>query len=350
MIQFQCDYSEGAHPRILEALAKTNLEQSPGYGEDCYCAEAAGRIRALCGREEAWVHFVVGGTQANLLVIQAALRPWQGVLCAGTGHIQAHETGAIEAGGHKVLPLPEREGKITAEQVEKAVQAHSADEAREHTVQPGMVYLSQSTELGTLYSRAELEGISRVCRENGLFLYVDGARLGYALASEANDLTLPQLAELCDAFTIGGTKQGALFGEAIVLTHPALGQDFRYLVKQRGGLLAKGRLLGLQFGELLRDGLYFELAAHADRLALRMQQGFLDLGFPLYCQSPTNQQFIILPDGLLEKLAVGYRFSYQARVDGTHSAVRFCTSWATKEEDVEAFLWDLRRLVRKEKG
>lgn len=348
MIQFQCDYSEGAHPRILEALAKTNLEQTPGYGEDRYCQEAAAQIRALCKAEEAQVHFVVGGTQANLLVIQAALRPWQGVLCAATGHIQAHETGAIEAGGHKVLPLPEREGKITAEQVENALRAHFADEAREHTVQPGMVYLSQSTELGTLYSQGELEAISRVCRENGMFLYVDGARLGYALASEANDLTLPRLAKLCDAFTIGGTKQGALFGEAMVLTSPALGRDFRYLIKQRGGLLAKGRLLGLQFGELLRDGLYFDLAAHADRLAMRMQEAFLALGFPLYCPSPTNQQFVILPDALLAKLAEGYRFSYQARVDDSHSAVRFCTSWATREEDVEALLRDLEWLGRRE--
>lgn len=345
MIQFQCDYSEGAHPRILEALARTNLEQLPGYGEDEYCEAAAQRIRGLCEAPEAQVHFLVGGTQANLLVISAALRPWQGVLCAATGHIQVHETGAIEACGHKVLPLPENEGKITAEQVEEAVKAHFADEAREHIVQPGMVYLSQSTELGTLYSHEELEGISRVCRENGIFLYLDGARMGYALASEANDLTLPQLAKLCDAFTIGGTKQGALFGEAVVITNPALGRDFRYLIKQRGGMLAKGRLLGIQFEELLRDGLYFDLAAHADRLAMRLQKGFLSLGFPLYCNSPTNQQFVVLPDALLKKLAEGYRFSYQARVGAEHSAVRFCTSWATREEDVEAFLRDLQRLA-----
>lgn len=345
MIRWNCDYSEGAHPKILEALARTNLEQTPGYGEDRHCQVASEKIRALCQSPKAQVHFLVGGTQTNLTVIQAGLRPYQGVLCAATGHINSHETGAIEAGGHKVLGLPHNQGKISAAQVRDAVEEHWNDEAHEHIVQPGMVYLSQSTELGTVYTLEELEGISQMCREKGLFLFVDGARLGYALTCEGADVTLPDLARLCDAFYLGGTKQGALFGEAVVLTHPQLQRDFRYVIKQRGGMLAKGRLLGIQFEVLLEDGLYFELARHANKLAMQMRQGFLQMGLTLYIDSPTNQQFVTMPDALLEKIGERYSYSYQCRVDEKHSAVRFCTSWATREEDVVRFLEDVKGLL-----
>ena len=254
MIRFNCDYSEGAHERILKKLAETNLEQTPGYGEDHYCAEAAGIIRRLCGREDAAVHFLVGGTQANLTVIASALRSHQGAVGAVTAHINVHETGSIEATGHKVLALPSEDGKITAEQVEELYQAHIRDESFEHTVQPKMVYISNPTELGTIYTRAEMENLYGVCRKYGLYLFVDGARLAYGLAAEGNDLDLKSLAASCDVFYIGGTKVGALFGEAVVILNDELKADFRYHIKQRGGMLAKGRLLGIQFGELLRDG------------------------------------------------------------------------------------------------
>ena len=254
MIRFNCDYCEGAHERILRKLAETNLEQTPGYGEDHYCAEAAGIIRSLCGQEDAAVHFLVGGTQANMTVIASALRSHQGVAGAVTAHINVHETGSIEATGHKVLALPSEDGKITAEQVEELYQAHIRDESFEHTVQPKMVYISNPTELGTIYTRSELENLYEVCRKYGLYLFVDGARLAYGLAAEGNDLDLKSLAAACDVFYIGGTKAGALFGEAVVILNDELKADFRYHIKQRGGMLAKGRLLGIQFGELLRTG------------------------------------------------------------------------------------------------
>ncbi len=346
MIYFSNDYAEGCHQRVLEALVRTNMEQTPGYGEDEYCARAAGKIRALCGREDAAVHFLVGGTQANLTVIDAALRPHQGALCAVSGHINGHETGAVEATGHKVLSVPSADGKITAAQVTRAVEAHRSDSSFEHTVQPKLVYISYPTELGTLYTLAELEALSDACHRLGLYLFLDGARLGYGLAAAGNDVTLPDIARLCDVFYIGGTKVGVLFGEAVVIGNPILAEDFRYLMKQHGGMLAKGRLLGVQFDALMTDGLYLEIAAHADRLADKLRQTFLGLGVPFLVPGVTNQLFPILPDSVLAELSKSYAFCEQERVDGTHRAVRFCTSWATTEENVEALCRDLRRLCR----
>lgn len=334
MIQFQCDYAEGAHEKVLQKLAKTNLEQTVGYGMDPYCEAAREKIRELCQTPEADVHFLVGGTQTNTTVIAAALRPYEGVIAADSGHINVHETGAIEACGHKVLALPSEDGKITAEQVETYYKLHINDDSSEHMVKPGMVYISQPTELGTLYTKAELEALYTVCRKNELFLFVDGARLGYGLMAADCDMKLPELAANCDVFYIGGTKVGALFGEAVVINHPALKKDFRYMIKQKGGMLAKGRLLGIQFLTLLEDNLYFEISAHADRLAEKLREAIRAAGFPSLVESHTNQVFAILPDEALEKLGREYCFSYQQRMDDTHSAVRFCTSWATTEEQV----------------
>ena len=345
MIYFNNDYSEGCHASVLEALTATNLEQTPGYGEDLYCRRAAEKIRTLCGREDLAVHFLVGGTQANLTVIAAALRPHQGALCAESGHIHVHETGAVEATGHKVLAVPSADGKITAAQVRSAVEAHRSDASFEHMVQPKLVYISNPTELGTLYARSELEELSRACRELGLYLFLDGARLGYGLAAKGNDVTMTDLARLCDVFYIGGTKGGALFGEAVVISNPALMEDFRYLIKQRGGMLAKGRLLGIQFDALLEDGLYFKIAAQADALADMLRACIDELGFSYLVPGVTNQVFPILPDALLEKLAGEFSFTEMGRVDESHRAVRFCTSWATRPEQVEALCDALRRLA-----
>ncbi len=336
MIYFNNDYSEGCHPAVLEALVKTNMEQTSGYGMDPYCAKAADRIRKLCGREDLDVHFLVGGTQTNLTVIAASLRPHQGVLGAESAHVQVHETGAIEATGHKVLSLPSSDGKISGAQIDEAVRSHFSDEAAEHTVQPKMVYISNPTELGTVYSLAELEDIASVCRKNGLYLFLDGARLGYGLTAKGNDLTLPDLARLCDVFYIGGTKVGALFGEAVVISNPAIAQDFRYLIKQRGGMLAKGRLLGVQFDALLTDGLYFEIAAKANALADQLRETLEELHYPFLVPGTTNQVFPILPDTLLDRLAEDFSFTQQERMDSKHRAVRFCTSWATTEENIRA--------------
>ena len=286
----------------------------------------------------------MGGTQTNLIVLAAVLKPYQGVLAAETAHIATHETGAIEAGGHKVLALPAADGKITAEQVAKACLAHFSDEAHEHLVMPGALYISQPTELGTLYSRAELQALREVSREWNLTFYIDGARLGYGMAAPENDVDLPCLAQLCDAFYIGGTKQGALFGEALLILKDELKRDFRYLIKQRGAMLAKGRLLGIQFDELFRDGLYEELSRHAVALAKELREALTEKGYPFLVNSPTNQLFPILPDAHLDALRGEYAFSYQCRVDESHSAVRFCTSWATRPEDVRQLIADLRAL------
>ena len=346
MIYFNNDYSEGCHPQVLEALNKTNMEQTSGYGMDPYCSRAAEKIRNLCGKEDLAVHFLVGGTQTNLTVIASALRPHQGVLGAETAHVQVHESGAIEATGHKVLSLPTKDGKITGEQIRAAVEAHFADEAAEHMVQPKMVYISNPTELGTIYSLAELEAISEACRERDLYLFLDGARLGYGLTAAGNDVTMADLARLCDVFYIGGTKVGALFGEAVVISNKTLAQDFRYLIKQRGGMLAKGRLLGVQFDALFTDDLYFKISAHANALADRIREKLENLGYPLLVPGTTNQIFPILPDTLLEELGKTFSFSQQERVDETHRAVRFCTSWATREENVEALCAALENLSK----
>ena len=346
MIYFNNDYSEGCHSAVLQKLTETNMEQTYGYGMDDYCACAAQKIRRLCGNDNLAVHFLVGGTQTNLTVISAALRPHQGVLGANTAHVQVHETGAIEATGHKVLSLPSDDGKISAEQIEAVVSAHFSDEAAEHTVQPKMVYISNPTELGTIYSLAELEAISESCKKHGLYLFLDGARLGYGLTATGNDVTMADLARLCDVFYIGGTKVGALFGEAVVISNPAIAEDFRYLIKQHGGMLAKGRLLGIQFAALLENDLYFKIAGHANALADQLRETLDRLGYPLLVPGVTNQVFPILPDTLLEKLSEKFSFTEQQRVDETHRAVRFCTSWATTKENVDLLCNALAELSR----
>ena len=345
MIYFNNDYAEGCHEKVLKALTETNLVQTPGYGEDAYCRAAAEKIRTLCAAPNAAVHFLVGGTQANLTVIDAALRPHQGALCAVSGHINVHETGAVEATGHKVLTVPSDDGKITAAQVAAVVEAHRADPSFEHTVQPKLVYISNPTELGTLYTLAELRALSETCRRLGLYLFLDGARLGYGLAAKENDVTMQELAKLCDVFYIGGTKVGALFGEAVVITDPILKEDFRYLIKQHGGMLAKGRLLGIQFDTLMSDGLYFEIAARADTLADQLRDTLTELGVSFLVPGITNQLFPILPDSVLEELGKIYVFCEQQRMDENHRCVRLCTSWATRPEHVEALCRDLRKLL-----
>jgi len=346
MILFHNDYSEGCHDNVLDALVRTNREQTTGYGEDPYCARAAEKIRKYCGREDAAVHFLVGGTQANLVVITAALRPHQGVLAADSGHINVHETGAIEAAGHKVLWLPSQNGKISARQIENNVNAHRTDPSFEHTVQPKMVYISNPTEWGTLYSKAELQEISEVCKENGLYLFLDGARLGYGLMARENNMSMEDLAQLCDVFYIGGTKVGALFGEAVVITNPALKEDFRYIIKQRGAMLAKGRLLGVQFDALMDNGLYFTISAHAARLAEKLRDRFVALGYEFFMPPQTNQLFPILPGKVRSALAEKYTFIEMDWIDSDRRVCRFCTSWATKEENVEELCADLERISK----
>ena len=332
MLYFNNDYSEGCHEQILQALTRSNYEQTPGYGTDDYCRAAADEIRALCGDDSLGVHFLVGGTQTNLTVIDAALRPHQAVIGAESAHINVHETGAVEATGHKVLTVPSRDGKITAEQVRRVLAEHTD----EHMVQPKMVYISNPTELGTIYRLEELERLSSLCRERGLYLFLDGARLGYGLAARGNDVTMGDLARLCDVFYIGGTKMGALFGEAVVIANPALAEDFRYLIKQHGGMLAKGRLLGIQFGELMREDLYFRLGKYADDLADRIRETLHKLGIPLLVEGVTNQIFPILSDAQLAELEKEFVFAEFGRVDACHRAIRLCTSWATMPEAVEA--------------
>ncbi len=345
MLYFNCDYTEGAHPRILERMLNTNMEQTVGYGEDQYCEQARELIRKECGREDVAVHFLVGGTQANFTVIRAALRPHQGAISAVTGHINAHETGAVEATGHKVLALPSgSEGKLTAAQVEETVKNHWSDETHEHQVQPKMVYISHPTENGALYTLAELEALSKTCKENGLYLFLDGARLGYGLTARGTDVAMADLARLCDVFYIGGTKCGALFGEAVVIVNPELKTDFRYAIKQNGGMLAKGRLLGIQFLTLFEDGLYYQICRTANQQAYRIADACKEAGFPFFAESITNQQFPIFPNRLLEKLGQKYAYSTWAKVDEDHTAIRLATSWATREEAVEQLIADIQEL------
>ena len=346
MIYFNNDYCEGCHQRILDKLSDTNLVQTPGYGTDDYCRHAADLIRKHCGIDELDVHFLVGGTQTNLTVIDCALRSHQGALCPVSGHINVHETGAVEATGHKVLGLPSTDGKITAKQVRDYVLAHRSDPDAEHTVQPKLVYISNPTELGTLYSLEELSSLSETCHELGLYLFLDGARLGYGLAARGNDVTLNDIARLCDVFYIGGTKMGALFGEAVVFSNRSMGEDFRYFIKQRGGMLAKGRLLGIQFEALFEDDLYFRLGAYADRLADQLRDTLQDLGCPMLVEGVTNQLFPILPDEVLAELKKEFSFVTMDKMDESHHAVRFCTSWATKQENVDALCETLKRLLR----
>ncbi len=336
MIYFNSDYLEGAHPSIMVKMAETNMVQTVGYGEDEYCEAAREKIKAACQAPEADVHFLVGGTQTNTTVIAAILRPWQGVISAVSGHINCHEAGAIESTGHKVITLPTDNGKITAQQVADYVEWHKNDESTEHIVQPGMVYISHPTEAGTLYTKAELTELYDTCRRYGLPLYIDGARLGYGLAAEESDMTLPEFARLCDVFYIGGTKVGALFGEAVVIMNESLKKDFRFIMKQRGGRLAKGRLLGIQFDVLFTDDLYFKISRHAIEMAHQIRDIFVSAGYPLLFDSPTNQQYPIMPDAELAEIGKSFGYEYWERVDKTHSGVRFCASWATTQENVDA--------------
>ena len=336
MYSFRNDYSEGAHPQVLQALTDTNLVQTCGYGVDPICEEARDLIRTVCAAPEADVHFLVGGTQTNLTVITALLASYEAVIAAHTGHVNCHETGAIEATGHKVCVETSPDGKVTPAMVEAVLARH---DGTEHMVSPKMVYISDTTEIGTVYTKAELTALRHCCDEHGLLLFLDGARLGSALTSPESDLTLADLAALTDVFTIGGTKNGALFGEAVVLTVPC--PHFRWHIKQRGGMLAKGRLLGIQFGELLRDGLYFELGAHADRLADKIRCACVKKGYPFLVENTTNQVFPIMPDALLESWKDKYSYTNQGRVDESHTAIRLCTSWITSGEQVDILVNDI---------
>ena len=347
MIRFNCDYSEGAHPLILERLAQTNLEQTAGYGEDPYCREAAELIKQACKAPQAAVHFLSGGTQANLIVIAACLRPYRAVISARTGHINVHETGAIEATGHRIIALPEQGGKITAAQIARVCREHWEDDNPEFAPQPKMVYLSFPTEYGTLYTKAELDAIRRVCDEHNLFLFADGARLAYGLTADGNDITLPDLAACCDVFYIGGTKAGALLGEAVVIMNRKLQKDFRYFIKQRGGLLAKGRVMGIQFLTLFEKDLYLQLGRHANAMAAEVRAACADAGFDFLYPSATNQQFPIIPQEVLARLEEEYVFSHIRKLDDGRRVVRICTSWATREADVRRLCADLRRCSEK---
>ncbi|MBR4041201.1 MAG: aminotransferase class I/II-fold pyridoxal phosphate-dependent enzyme [Bacteroidaceae bacterium] len=344
MIQFQCDYNEGAHPLIIKRLTETNMEQTVGYGEDPHCEEARRLIKQACQSDNADVHFLVGGTQANTTVIAHILRPYQGVLAATSGHINVHETGAIESTGHKVLAIPTEDGKLTAKQIDEAMQAHIHEDGPEHMVQPGMVYLSFPTEIGTIYSHDELKAIRTVCNKYDLPLFVDGARLGYGLCSPECDLTLPQLAQLADVFYIGGTKVGALFGEAVVIMNEALKRDFRYSIKQHGGMLAKGRLLGLQFATLFTGNLYFDIAQHAIDEAMRIKAALQAKGIGFLIDSPTNQQFPIFTDTQIATLSEHFMLSLWQRIDEEHTAMRICTSWGTKRESTDALIRAIENL------
>lgn len=336
MIRFDCDYLEGTHPLILKKLTETNMEQTIGYGCDPHCVRAANLIKEACKTPESDVHFLVGGTQTNTTVISAVLRTHQAVISASTGHINVHESGAIEATGHKVIALPSPDGKLTAKAVEDCFNSHWNDPNHEHMVQPAMVYISQPTECGTAYTKGELEELYSACQKCKITLYIDGARLGYALSADGCDMTLPDVAANCDVFYIGGTKVGALFGEALVINNENIKKDFRYIIKQNGGLLAKGRLLGIQFETLFEGGLYFEISAHAIKAAKKIKNIFDLHGCEFLSDSKTNQQFPILKNEEIEKLLKEFSFEIWCPISENTSAVRFCSSWATTDENINA--------------
>ena len=337
-LYFASDYMEGAHPAIMQKLVETNLEKTVGYGLDPYTESAKEKIRTACNAPDADVFLLVGGTQTNATVIDALLKSYQGVVAAETGHIATHESGAIEFGGHKVLTLPQKDGKIRAAQIEKMVKDFYDDANYEHMVIPGMVYISQPTEYGTLYSKEELTEISKVCRANHLPLYVDGARLAYALASPENDVTLSDLAELCDAFYIGGTKCGALFGEAVVIPQKGLIPHFFTIIKQHGVLLAKGRIAGIQFDELFTDRLYERIGKPAIDAAEQIKEALKKFGYKLALDTPTNQIFCIVSNEVMKKIAQDVEFGFWEKYDETHSVIRFATSWATTMEDTQKLI------------
>ena len=337
-LYFASDYMEGAHPAIMQKLVETNLEKTVGYGLDPYTESAKEKIRTACNAPDADIFLLVGGTQTNATVIDALLKSYQGVVAAETGHIATHESGAIEFGGHKVLTLPQKDGKIRAAQIEKMVKDFYDDANYEHMVMPGMVYISQPTEYGTLYSKEELTEISKVCRANHLPLYVDGARLAYALVSPENDVTLSDLAELCDAFYIGGTKCGALFGEAVVIPQKGLIPHFFTIIKQHGALLAKGRIAGIQFDELFTDGFYERIGKPAIDAAEQIKEALKKFGYKLALDTPTNQIFCIVSNEVMKKIAQDVEFGFWEKYDETHSVIRFATSWATMLEDTQKLI------------
>lgn len=338
MLSFVNDYSEGAHEKILQRLLETNTEILPGYGNDKYCENAKRKIRAACACENADVYFISGGTQTNLLVIDSVLEKYEGVIAAQTGHINVHEAGAIEYTGHKVLGLSHSCGKLCADTLRDYLATFFADGNHSHMVFPGMVYISHPTEYGTLYSKKELSGLSEICREYKIPLYLDGARLGYALACAESDVTLPDIAELCDIFYIGGTKVGALCGEAVVFTKNNTPPHFITLIKQHGALLAKGRLNGIQFDTLFTDGLYTKNGRHALECANKLKKAFAEKGYSFFLDSPTNQIFIVLENNRMEQLAREAAFDFWEKFDDTHTVVRFATSWATRGEAVDALI------------
>ncbi len=343
MISFASDYIAGAHPEVLKRLCETNLEALPGYGTDRYCESAKEKIRLACSMPEAQVEFIAGGTQTNAVVISSVLKDHEGVIAARTGHISVHEAGAVEYTGHKVLELDPADGKLNADRVRSFVAAFHSDAHRDHMVYPGMVYISHPTEYGTLYTKKELEELSAVCREYGMTLFLDGARLGYALMSRGTDVTLHDIAELTDVFYIGGTKVGALCGEAVVFTKNNMPPHFITSIKRRGAMLAKGRLLGIQFDALFTDGLYYEIGSHGIEMAEKLKTVFRDLGYTFFIDSPTNQQFLIMENGLMEKLSRSVIFEVWEKVDTGNTAVRFVTSWSTTDEDIEG----LKNILKK---
>jgi len=335
MLNFESDYTEGAHEQLLRRLWETNYEQLSGYGNDKYCNLAKEKIKKECGKEDAEVFFISGGTQTNQIVISSLLQPWQGVISAESGHINTHEAGAIECTGHKVLTLPQYGGKLKAEDLSRYMADFYADGNHEHTVFPGMVYISHPTEYGTLYTKEELEALSAVCRRYELPLYMDGARLGYGIMSRGSNVTMPVIAELCDVFYIGGTKVGALCGEAVVFTRGNAPKHFFTLIKQHGALLAKGRLMGVQFDALFTDGLYYKISRHAIEMADIMRNAFANKGYRFLTETVTNQIFVILDNKKAEELGKHVAFSFWEKIDEEHSAYRFASSWATKKENVD---------------
>ena len=341
MYSFKNDYSEGAHPNILKALFESNMEQEEGYGEDYYCLEAARVIKEKLYNPRAHIHFVSGGTQANLTVISSILKPYESVIAADTSHINVHETGAIEATGHKVNIATGEDGKLTPKAVKVILDMHTD----EHMVKPRLVYISNSTEIGTIYKKRELEELSSFCKSNNLLLFLDGARLGSALCAKDNDLSLKELSKLVDVFYIGGTKNGALLGEAIVINDDEIDRNFRFNIKQKGAMIAKGRILGIQFLELFKEDLFFNLAKHANKMASKLSENIEKLGYKSMIKSTSNQIFIVLPNNLIKEMSKKYLFIKWSSIDDGNSAIRLVTSWATKEEAVDRFVEDLKRLI-----
>ena len=335
MISFESDYIAGAHPKVLERLAQTNMEPLSGYGTDRYCESAREKIKSACECPQADVHFLVGGTQTNAIVISAMLKEYEGVIAAKTGHVSLHEAGAIEYTGHKVLEIEQENGKISADCLKAYIETFYGDENHEHMVFPGMVYISHPTEYGTLYNKKELMQLSEICREYEIPLYMDGARLGYGLMSSETDVTLSDIASLCDVFYIGGTKVGALCGEAVVFTKENTPKHFMTMIKQKGALLAKGRVLGVQFDTLFTDGLYFEIAGHAIRMAEKLKDMLRKKGYEFYIESPTNQQFIVIENKKLDELKQTVAVSFWEKYDESHTVIRLATSWSTTQEDME---------------